>query len=234
MNDEKLILTLNQFLINPSGRHTAFLSSRESIIRDLQTRFFNLMKKTKNLVFKVYKNKDDYIFHFKIPSEKFINELFYDVVLLFTPPDEQTKVDRNITRYEMKFFSNSPAFIFTYAYVLNSNDLLVDILKDKINKKALTEEPSQRNPVETLGFEKSCYFAGLYIKENNLLNKFQLDNNLFLFKEDDFKKKIKSDEKKLQEYNELKKEKIKEKSKVKKQMKKAVNPTVKKISTRKK
>lgn len=200
MADDKIELTLNQLLTNPTGSHTAFMASRARIIEDLEMRYARLRKKHGLFNYKLYKKSKGYIFVFKIPSET-VEELFYDVVIQFEPPNEEAAKDRTINRYLLKLFSNSPNFVFTYVYVLNKSDMVVPFLIDKFNDKALNDPPKVKNPVEVYGFEKSCYYACLFIKELSLTNKFSLDANVYLFNEKKVASGIKSDASKMAEYN---------------------------------
>jgi hypothetical protein len=219
MVDEEMVFTLNQMLTNPTGKSSAQFASRERIRADLESRFEKLLKDNKKFIFKIYKVKNVYYFHFLIPSEKFGNDLKYDVVLRFSPDNKDMEKDRTISRYSLKMFSNSPAFMFTYTYVFNNQELLPKILKKKCSKTALKEPPKIKNPLESLGFEKSCYFAGLYIREARLTNKFELDKNLYIFNKEDFLTQIIHQEKKLNEYKSMD-EKMREKKKREKEKKK--------------
>ena len=69
-----------------------------------------------------------------------------------------------------KFFSNSPSFIFTYAYVFNQKSILVDKFKQKLPNQCLTQPPVIRNPIESLGYEKSIYIAGKYLMDSFALS----------------------------------------------------------------
>jgi hypothetical protein len=131
--------------------------------------------------------------------------LFYDVVLQFT---ENDKGKTTISDFDMKVFSNAPNFMFTYAYVLNEDDLLIDLLKSKIDRRALTQEPDKRNPSEDLGFEKSMYFAGLYIKDARMYYISQIKKNVSKWNRESFLDSIATTTEKLEEYqNKEKKDK---------------------------
>lgn len=201
----EITLTLNQLLTNPAGKSTSYLASRESIRRDLENRFYQLVKQNGGkLDFKVYRRKNEYVFLFKIPSEKYGAELFYDVTVLFFPTEETHENDRTLSRYNIQLHSNSPSFMFTYAYVLNKNELIPSFLKDKCNERALNDPPVQKNPVETFGYEKSIYFAALYIKEFGLMEKFLLDSNIREFSLGSYKSQVASDDQIMARYNKLK------------------------------
>lgn len=233
---DKITLTLNELLINPTGKSSAYVANRKVIKENLQERFNVLLKKHKKFEYKVFKKNDDYLFYFKIPSETY-DELLYDIFINFTPDNSVDCVkDKTLNRYFIKIFSNSPAFMFTYTYVLNKNDLLIDFLIKKCAEKALEEPPKVKNPVEVYGYEKSLYFACLYIKYKGLNNKFTLSQELFKYNEKKLYKEIMSQENKLIEYNKFKKEAAEKKKKAKKEHTKKQNEAIKKAysTTRKK
>ena len=196
-------LTLNMLLQNPTGKGSAFLGSRKTMIDDLNNRFLKLISEVKVFPFSVYKVKNDYIFHFIIPSET--NKLLqYDVVIQFLG-EKEVKDDLSLQRYTLRLFSNAPSFMFTYTYVMNHEDALCELLKSKCSKKALTEEPKQRNPIGVFGFEKSIYYACIFIKKFGLFNKSTIDPILKSFNKELFLASISSQESKLIEYSDMKK-----------------------------
>lgn len=203
------IMTMDQFLKNPSGSYSASFARRDLIIANLEDRFAKLLKNRKNdfkmVVFQGTK-KNDFIFYFKIPSEEL--PITYDVVIQFIPVDMNCISSNNINKYALKVFSNSLNFTFTYAYWYNQSDIIINQLKNKLSKKCLTEKPVIKNQEGIFGFEKSVYFALLYIKYNNLNQKSTI--NTFLQKNYNFEKikpSIKSSNSKIMEYNMAKKAK---------------------------
>jgi len=176
----RTVITLDQFLSNPAGKGSSMLGKREEIKKNLNARYYSLLKNsTKNGTFnyKVYIDKDVYFFWFKIPSETF-KEIYYDVVLEFVPTDKKQESLTTISDYSINFFSNSPHMMFTYTYVLNQERLLVDMLKStKYSKQALKDRPKVTNPVEMFGFEKTCYYACKYIQEKKLYTKTEIKRN---------------------------------------------------------
>ncbi|QXN67980.1 hypothetical protein FPHOBKDP_00230 [Listeria phage LPJP1] len=91
--------------------------------------------------------------------------MVYDVVI---------KIDKNNTNVSIlnshiSFYSNNPNFMFTYGYIYNRDGLIIDWLKNKMSIKSLVDEPKVRNPNQIYGFEKSVYFALIYLEKNNLL-----------------------------------------------------------------
>lgn len=227
-------MTLKQFLQNPTGPNSAGLARRDIIRNNLEERYSKLLNNHKKIEFRLYRHKGEYLFHFKIPSEEYYDVgVYYDVVLQFIPIEE-TKGSSTILSYDMKMFSNSPNFTFTYAYVVYNSNLMINSLASKFNNKALTQPPSVRNPVETLGFEKSCYFAALYITNHDLHKISNIDANLSPFNSKTFLDNISSDEKILMMYNKAKKIKAEKRREEKKKLKKKQETTKKATSRRKK
>jgi len=240
LNSKKIKLTIHDLLTNPLGKNSAYGFSRNKIRDDLKIRFHQLIYWTHKFDYKVYKLNESYFFHFKIPSEKFRkDESFrYDVVLEFYPDDKESLKDKNITNYYLRVFSNSPAFMFTYTYVCYHNDMIPKQLLPLCSKIALKEAPSERNPSETYGYEKSIYFACLYIMETELYKKFKIDKELYEFDKNVFLKEVMTQEKKLDEYNQkkgyIKKEKIKKKVNLIQKYHNQVNKNKKKKTIKKK
>lgn len=170
---------LDNFINNPQGKYSSYGGKRESIKNDLAVRYSNILTKFKGVLYnEVYYNDKtkSYFFYFKIPSETF-EKLFYDVVLEFQCDDKRYLNASTILDYSMNFFSNSPHMTMTYTYVLHKNKVIVDFLKPKYSKRALTQAPSLRNPVQQFGFEKTCYYAALYIRDKKMYSKQWLDKN---------------------------------------------------------
>ena len=209
-------LNIKQLLQNPTGKYSAYMARRDRTIEDLNNRYLKLLSTSKNFSFKVYKNKEDYIFHFIIPSEEMPLNLTYDVVIQFCA-NEEVKDEKTINNYILKIFSNSPNFMFTYTYALDQNKMIVPFLRTKCSKLALTQAPTLKNPIEVYGFEKSIYFACRYIVDNNLTHKFDLDNNRFLFTESKIKSQVVSQEAKYEE-NKITKKKVAEAKRKKKSL----------------
>lgn len=208
-------ITLSKLIDNPSGKKHWFSSDKNiSLVKaKLTNNFFILLKTKKNFEHKIYKDGDNYYFWFKIPSESY--DLFYDVVLQFVPKDATMAQFKNISEYSINFFSNSPDMMFKYTYVLHDAKLTISALvtAGKYSKIALSEKPKITNPVGEFGFEKSVYYAALYIDKNkDLISKDYLDHHcerptITNFK--NFIKGIVSQPDKLIEYKEKKEEYLK-------------------------
>lgn len=191
--------SLNQFLNNPSGTSSSYMFRRDVIKKELETGYTNLLKLANNkFKLSIIKKGKSYLFWFKMPSESMLStNFYYDVVLKFTPSSEEISKMSNILGYNITFFSNSASFLYTYTYAMNKYNLLIPELKTKYSKTAISQTPKVKNPVESLGFEKTIYYAALYIKNHELTSKISIDSNLVTgFKISD----ISSQESKIVEY----------------------------------
>jgi hypothetical protein len=167
-----LELTFQQFLINPTGTGSSAVANRSMIIAGMEAKFSKLMKRVSNkMEVRSYLEKDGaYIIHALVPSESF-DVLKYDVLVELRAPDEETAKTSTVNGWAIRFYSNSPAFTFTYAHVVDKMGLLLPMARSKCTPQSLTDEPKVRNPVLELGFEKSVYFALMYMREFGLTAK---------------------------------------------------------------
>lgn len=219
-------ITMQNFLQNPSGKASAGFARRDLIIANMVQRYQTLISKHKSFKYKVYQDKDDYIFYFNIPSEEYGITLMYDVVIKFVCSNPNLmKGQGTINSYSVNVFSNSPNFLFTYAHIYNKDGIVPEILKKKIGLKALDNPPIVKNPTQTYGFEKSVYFALLFIKNHGLNVKSYIHAQV---EKTSFKEEIKNishcDEK-LKEYNKIKMIERQQKKEVKEKIKKIEPPT---------
>ena len=102
---------------------------------------------------------DDYFIHIKVPSESNPNQS-YDVVILFFTEDSKVKRGITLNKYYVKFFSNSPSFIYQYAVLYKTNGFLIDFLYDKMDKKYSDTLP--KNPKKMM-YDKSIYCASKFL-----------------------------------------------------------------------
>jgi hypothetical protein len=159
-------ISIRQYVDNPY-RGSAFLASRKVIKEGLNNTFIRLLQNYRSQFFAVpyrYPN-GDVLFHVRVPSEDYKdNKIVYDV--LFRIEFDNTK---RYSLRNMRLFSNSPGFLFTYSYVYYHSDLIIPEFVSKIPQVAITQPPAIRNPFETLGFEKSTYIAARYLLDGFIL-----------------------------------------------------------------
>ena len=167
-------LTMGQFLINPTGKHSANVARRDRIRADLTSRFNKLYKeRKKGFKLSLFKYPEDKVIvaWFKIPSEELNkSSLTYDVLMEFQYPPSALRLPHSanynsLKSLDMKVFSNSPNFTFTYAYVFNKEGFIIEWMKKRMSQRSLNKEPVKRNPDQGFGFEKSIYFSILYFQK---------------------------------------------------------------------
>lgn len=158
--------TIKSYIENPMGKGSTAITNKKIILDDLNRRL-QVMKESNSITTTVYYDdkKDEYYFHLIIPSES-ERKNTYDVVILFTPDEKDIKAETTLNNYIIKFFSNCPSFIYTFAYSFKSHGLFIDILSKKFEREVLRQEPVMRNPKEIISYEKSVYFAVKYIYDN--------------------------------------------------------------------
>ena len=105
---------------------------------------------------------DDYFIHIKVPSESNPNQS-YDVVILFFADNNKVKRGITLNHYYVKFFSNSPSFIYQYAVLYKTNGFLIDFLYDKMDKKYSDTMP--KNPKKMM-YDKSIYCASKFLLDS--------------------------------------------------------------------
>lgn len=152
-------MNIKQMLENPAGKGSSHLAARYAIIENLNNRYIKIRDKIK----KGDAGIDGEVAYIslKIPSEdKNMDKLYYDVVIKFN------NIHEIVSKNELQFFSNSPAFTFNYAYVFNQKNLIIPELKSLYSKQSLKDAPTIKNPEEIIGFEKSIYYAILFLKDN--------------------------------------------------------------------
>ena len=168
--------TFAQYINNPQGMKNAVISHRE-MYRAMYSAKLDTIYVHENgkIDYKVYKSKKDYYIHFKIPSEV-IEDFYYDVVVQFSPPSVAQEVQTTISNYNVRFYSNDPSFVYTFAHAFLKNDLLISDLKPRMSKEALKQVAKEKNPDNQIGYVKSLYFTYLIMENKNLFAKIRLDS----------------------------------------------------------
>lgn len=166
-------MTFQQYIDNPMGKRNAVFSQRE-MFKQIYTEKFDkvFLREAGKIDYTLYidKKNDRYIIHVKVPSET-VKKFYYDAVILFYTNDVVNRSSPSLQGYNVKFFSNDPAFVFTYLRVFLKNDLFFEDLKSKSSKLALKKDPKIKNPYEVPGYSKILYFAYLFMKSKNLFSK---------------------------------------------------------------
>ena len=163
-------MSLEQYILNPALKTNAILNAttRELIKKSYQTKFNNIMLRENGKVTYYLFTQGTNVFwaYIKVPSEV-VHNFYYDVIFKFTPTNN-TGFFEDLFKFNVRFFSNDPNFVFTFAYVFKDKDLFIDELTSRMSKEALTKHPEEKNPTEVIGYEKAIYFAYLIMKERKL------------------------------------------------------------------
>lgn len=166
-------MTYEEYINNPMGKHNAVLSKRDMYYEFYSKKLDLIMVRENGKIdFKQYVDTkhDKYYLYIKIPSEVIAN-FYYDVVIEFYTNDPTKKGTQILNGYDVRFFSNDPAFVFTFAHAFMTEDLFIKELSRKMSKPAIKKVAEERNPKEEIGYVKSLFFAYLIIKKRGLLNK---------------------------------------------------------------
>lgn len=169
-------MTLEEYIANPMGKNNASNTPlmREAAKANYRAKFDNVMLKENGTVnFYLYKDSQNNAFyaHIKVPSEV-IKNFYYDTIFKFTTSsDKNTEGGNNLEKYQIHFFSNDPAFVYTHANTYIRNDLFITELTPRMSKQAVQQPAKEKNPTDALGYVKSIFFAYLYMKNRGLFKK---------------------------------------------------------------
>lgn len=167
-------MTFEDYIMNPAGKGSAVMTAaqREMVRAQYKLKFDNILLREKGKIdyrlFKDSKN-NEYWVYCKIPSE-LCKEFYYDTVIKFYADEKVKSGGRDLFKYYARFYSNDPAFVYTYAYVFAHNKLFINELASKMSREALKQKPNEKNPREDIGYVKSIYFVYL-LMQNRDLNK---------------------------------------------------------------
>lgn len=164
-------MTYDQYIQNPMGIANAVISNR-NMYRELYMNKLDkiLVREMGKIDYTLYKSGKKYYVYIKIPSEV-IEKFYYDVVIEFSEPKDKSLIDSTLKNYNVKFYSNDPSFVYTFAHAFIKNKMFIDELKGVMSKEAIRQVATEKNPSNQVGYVKSLYFAYLYLKRENVFNK---------------------------------------------------------------
>lgn len=187
--------TFKSFMNNPAGAGVAF-NNRKYVVEGLEDSYAKLLAATGGkFKYRVFQVGSSILFHVLVSSES-IEDFFYDVVIEF----EDSVKASDLSKSNIRLFSNAPSFTFTYAYAFNFQGLLTPYCAPLVNRRALTEIPQVKNTELVTGYEKTLFFALFFIEKNNLFNRSNFGNQLIKANAKSFIETIKDDDSKLEEY----------------------------------
>lgn len=170
-------MTFNQYISNPMGIKNSVYSHSE-VYRKLYSEKLDtiLVREVGNVKYKLYNGSDDtYYILMNIPSEV-IENFYYDVVIMFYTDKESAKLKRDLKDYYVKFYSNDPSFVFTFAHAMLKNDMFIKDLVPRMSKEAVKKVAVERNPDKQIGYVKSVYFTYLLMNNYNLFQKIKFES----------------------------------------------------------
>lgn len=164
-------MTLDEYIRNPMS--SSVMTNRK-VYFDMYSEKWNTIKLRENglIRYTLYNTGEEYVVHFKIPSEV-VPKFYYDTIVRFflTKGKKEEEKSRMLTNYDVQFFSNDPSFAFTFAHAFNKNNLFIKDLESRMIPKCLKDRAIEKNPKDEVGYVKSLYFAYLEIKDQGLLLK---------------------------------------------------------------
>lgn len=165
-------MTFDSYIKNPMGDKNAVMTQREMFRQLYREKLDTILVREANKIdYRIYSVKDNiFYFHIKVPSEV-VPKFYYDTVIKFTEPKEiLNKGVKNLDNWNVQFYSNDPAFVFTFAHAFIENKLFISELKSKMSKEAVKNIAKDKNPKNQIAYVKSLYFAYLIIKDKGLFS----------------------------------------------------------------
>lgn len=172
-------MSFDKYIDNPSGKATV-VTNRKAIKEMYKSKFDKiLLRESGRINYTIYRSKDkndSYYIHIKVPSEV-IEEFYYDVVIQLYTTENKKKLNANLREYAVKFYSNDPAFVYTFAHSFAANNLFIKDLQQKMSTTALKKPALIKNPKDDVWYVKSLFFAYLTMEKYNLFSRSMLDRN---------------------------------------------------------
>ena len=154
-------MSFDKYIDNPSGGATVI--TNRNMYKDMYKSKFDkvLLRESGKIEWSVYytnDGKDSHYIYMKIPSEV-IEGFYYDVVIRLFTTENKKKTNVNLREYAVEFYSNDPAFVYTFAHAFSKNKLFIEDLEPKMSKAALKDVAKVKNPKDNVWYVKSLYFA---------------------------------------------------------------------------
>lgn len=163
-------MTFDQYIQNPMGKENAVISNRTMYANLYKSKLDKiLVREAGKIEYKCYSVGRKYICYLKIPSEAIPN-FYYDVLIEFRPP-KKLITGAGLNDYNVRFYSNDPSFVYTFAHAFIKNDLFITNYSDKMSQKAIKQVAKEKNPNNQVGYVKSLYFAYLFMRSRGLFNR---------------------------------------------------------------
>ena len=171
-----MLITFNDYIQNPMGKDNAVISNRAMYAKMYLGKLDRiLVREAGKIDIKAFTIKDRYICYLKIPSE-IVPNFYYDTVIEFTPPKGVT-TDTTLRQYYVKFYSNDPSFVYTFAHAFIKNEIFIKWLTNKMSPQAVKKNAVEKNPQNQVGYVKSLYFAYLIMNKRGYFSKTRYTDN---------------------------------------------------------
>ena len=218
-------MSFDKYIDNPAGGSTVVTNRK--MYKDMYKSKFDavLLREQGKIKYFVYHDTDihdSYYIHMKIPSEV-IDNFYYDVVIRLYTTIGSKKSATSLRAYAVQFYSNDPAFVYTFAYSFSKNKLFINDLSSKMSKTALSTRATVKNPHNDVWYVKSLYFAYLAMERYNLFNRTVLDKASKKYSKRVLLGNIDNADKKIHERQEAAKKKTLEEKKEKKKVERNIN-----------
>lgn len=160
------MLVANNILVNPQSG-SSHIAPRGMIISQLTMQTQEAMGSGRiNLLGCKKETNKKVLVYLQLMSSKSI-KIKYDIILEF---DNVTYGNGGITidgvfkdKTPLRVYSNSPEFVFTYAYAFNKRNYLVGKYKHSLGP-AISQEPKVKNPNSDIGMSTSLFVALRYLE----------------------------------------------------------------------
>lgn len=203
---KRIKLTLDEYNKSPNGKSGNTIGSQylAAAYKEKYTKV--MLRNNGHIDHNFLVDNGNYFILLRVPSE-IVSKFTYEVVFKFSPSSASDAHASNLKSYNVTFFSNDPAFVFTYAHVYNNAGLIVEELIDRLPDEVIKTKPVERNPSMVINYAKILYFGYLYIKQHGFLDKhYYEESNLAIKDSGSFFKLITDSSTKLQERYEAEKD----------------------------
>lgn len=154
-------MNIHEYLNYPMGKGASYMMIGEA----KQILIDKFLLDESEINYNLYNTGYTLVFHFELPSHS-AKGVKYDVVIEFPYKKEDLDRGNNLYEFPFKVYSNSPSFIYTYAYVFYQKNLICNWLVNRYDRKTLSTPPKQRNEFGIIFYEKSIFFSLYYIRKN--------------------------------------------------------------------
>lgn len=153
--------TLSEFLRSPFNNSSSLLNDTEN-----KNKYIEFSRSNKIRIEGYCIIEDSYYIHVKVPSESQKDGKYeYDVVIRFFTDKPEIKKESSLRNYYIQFFSNSPGFIYKYAYLYNKEGFLIELLQNKLDSDFSDVSPEKTNAKMELSYDKTIFFACMRLSE---------------------------------------------------------------------